>query len=465
MSLEMTNECAICCEKITMVVMREIACPMCSKKCCVKCFTRHLFDKFVPECMFCNKELSEDFIYNLGCTKKFYNEYMNKKIETLLSTEKSLIPETLEKHAMAEKLKTLREKRTFVQNIVDECNRHHKFVSEFITEEKVKFLQTQLIIVLEKIESLNVELYNKKGKDEVVVRMRCPSDKCKGYINNRNYKCSICEVYWCKKCHREKVEDHECSKEDVETVEFLLKETRPCPKCGIRISKIDGCDMMFCVNPSCLTPFSWNTGQIITNERIHNPEYFRYLRDNNMNIPRVEENVRCGANRVMPYSIPSYRSKTRGDDVRLLHRILDRLIQYEHERNVIRREVNINPETNRTQRLVYLKKTEEEWESYMKKHLKKLLLKSQIFNLYDMFINASLDFIEIFRSDSDLHKFIMSVFNLTEYTNEQIMNINGRYNSKDKRYMIDIPAITEYMNNINNAQNNDLVSMMTEMKI
>jgi hypothetical protein len=75
---------------------------------------------------------------------------------------------------------------------------------------------------------------------------------------------------------------------------MIRKETRPCPKCGIRISKIDGCDQMWCTAEGCGTAFSWNSGKIISGI-IHNPHYYEWVRRNNNGAaPRNPGDIPCG---------------------------------------------------------------------------------------------------------------------------------------------------------------------------
>ncbi len=45
--------------------------------------------------------------------------------------------------------------------------------------------------------------------------------------------------------------------DDEATQDLLARETKPCPKCGVRIIKNDGCDHMTCRISDCKFEFCW----------------------------------------------------------------------------------------------------------------------------------------------------------------------------------------------------------------
>ena len=125
--------------------------------------------------------------------------------------------------------------------------------------------------------------------------MSCPTNECRGFLSEQ-YRCELCSNYACPKCLEiigtDKNADHTCNEDNVKTAELIRKDTKPCPGCGTRISKIDGCDQMWCVE--CHTAFSWKSGKI-DNGRIHNPHFYQHKRnENNGLIPRAPGDVLCG---------------------------------------------------------------------------------------------------------------------------------------------------------------------------
>ena len=80
-----------------------------------------------------------------------------------------------------------------------------------------------------------------KGTKKYQARRKCPSEECRGFLDG-DWKCGICQKKTCRRCYvLLDGGEHTCREEDVETMKLLKKETKPCPKCGMGITKIDGC--------------------------------------------------------------------------------------------------------------------------------------------------------------------------------------------------------------------------------
>lgn len=127
--------------------------------------------------------------------------------------------------------------------------------------------------------------------------MKCADETCRGFLSTA-YKCGTCEKWTCAHClvvvGTEKDAAHTCDPNTVETAKAIKTETRPCPKCGTRIFKIDGCDQMWCIMDGCQTAFSWDTGHVVTG-KVHNPHYYEWLRRNGGGTaPREVGDIPCG---------------------------------------------------------------------------------------------------------------------------------------------------------------------------
>jgi hypothetical protein len=143
----------------------------------------------------------------------------------------------------------------------------------------------------------------------------------------------------------------------VETFNAIKKEAKPCPTCGEFISKISGCNQMFCNR--CGTSFDWITG-IIEKGIIHNPhahEFFQnnpqardaYLNNNNNN-----NGCRHPIPNIMQLQILGFLSPSEYEYIRNVHRSVSEFRQYRRE-NILRQlNNNTNPQENLDIRKKYL---------------------------------------------------------------------------------------------------------------
>ena len=266
-------ECQICCEKFNKSSNLKVECKGCQEDnfACRKCCQNFIVTTAQqdPCCMFCKTPWEREFMNNY-LTKKFVTTDLKKYSENLfLERQVSLLPATQE-HAVREK--KVREINERIKECETECNRLKKALID----------QKHLINALS-IQRERVRL-GSDPEEETATNfcMKCPDNNCNGFLSSRS-KCGLCEVKFCSQCLEPKTEDHECNEEVKATIQAIKKEAKPCPSCGEMISKIDGCDQMWCVK--CHVQFSWRTGKQIQGYN-HNPEYFRWLRESGQNIER-----------------------------------------------------------------------------------------------------------------------------------------------------------------------------------
>lgn len=118
---------------------------------------------------------------------------------------------------------------------------------------------------------------NTVPKVKRVLTKACPTNECRGFLDE-NFECGLCEAKVCKSCHEFlNSAGHECNPETVASIKAVHSEARPCPTCATLISKISGCDQMWCTQ--CKTTFSWRTGKV-EKGMTHNPHYYEWMRRN-----------------------------------------------------------------------------------------------------------------------------------------------------------------------------------------
>ena len=261
-------ECSICCFEFTEKKHKKVTCISCKGDVCIKCFKTFLLTNAGQKCVLCEEDISLEFI-NIQTGSSFRAKYKQKLLEKLIADEESLLEETqirmtLEKHTkmLDARLKVL---TSHVKRFPDD-----DVMVEILSKTKSELQKRK--------GSANIEEPEKRQ-----VTFPCPEAECNGFVCEG--KCGMCKLAACVRCREPKTENHKCDPETVSTLKELAASTRPCPKCKIRIFKINGCDQMFCVK--CTTAFSWRTGKIET-RNIHNPHYFEWRRSISANgeIPR-----------------------------------------------------------------------------------------------------------------------------------------------------------------------------------
>lgn len=276
-------DCSICCEKFNKSTRLQVICKGCETEdsaCRTCCQTFILNGTQDPMCMFCKNPWDRDFI-NINLTKKFVDKDLKEFSENLfVERQIALLPETQKDAMIEKKIRDLTDKAT-------EANKELNRIKKLLHDQK------------ETIRAYHLAIFRLRSGTSVepVVNnftIKCPSDKCNGFLDSK-YFCTLCEIKFCRHCMEVKEEDHECDEDTKATIQAIKKEAKPCPGCGEMISKIDGCDQMWCIK--CHIQFSWKTGAQITGYN-HNPEYFRWMRETGQNIERNpherNQQIMCG---------------------------------------------------------------------------------------------------------------------------------------------------------------------------
>jgi len=252
------SECPVCCEQFNKTVHFKVVCEYsdCAFSACKECVRTYILSTSVdPNCMKCHKAFTSEFmIHNLNRTF-IVRDYKDHRKTMLLERAISQLPEAM---PLAEFLCKVDKQKAIIK---DTSNK-------LMTLAKILGGQREQLAVLER---------EHRGIPKEIKKfiMGCQQTGCRGFLSTQ-YKCGVCDTYTCSKCLCVKgLDEHVCVESNVLSANLIKAQTKPCPSCGERISKIDGCDQMWCV--TCHTAFGWKTGQIEMGV-VHNPHFFQYHR-------------------------------------------------------------------------------------------------------------------------------------------------------------------------------------------
>ena len=285
MEVDNNKICEICCDKYTKVQRIKLTCS-CGAKICKQCVQTYLItSKNDPDCMKCKKPYDRRFItenlnitYIKGALRKHEKKLIiDNEMSKMLDTQQHVAVYVAEKKFTDDYVKITKERDALIAKIRHESEK--------------------------KLIELNKDRVHVK-KEKVQFKYPCPIEDCRGFVSVKG-NCGTCNCKVCTTCNQIKEVDHECNQDDIASFELIKKETKPCPQCGERIQKISGCDQMWCAaekkpGEPCGCLFSWKTGQIETNKVNHNPEYYKFIKTNGLQI-RNPGDVVCGG--IIPYHI------------------------------------------------------------------------------------------------------------------------------------------------------------------
>lgn len=291
------QECSICCDDI--VVDNIIHCTHheCQFSCCKTCYKRYLSDNpTATKCMECEKVYDHKLLIQMLGKSFVVGDLRQMQKRVWLEKQLAQMPATQASNEF-KIAKLYKDLATFEKELREKMVNEPDMFSDLL-----KQLQDEKWRVNDMISDLRNPTQQAKREVAFAFIMKCEQTNCRGFVNKK-YVCEVCKTIYCKKCNvkletsngtEAKVdsEKHECNKDDIETAKMILSESKPCPSCGTRISKVSGCDQMWCTQ--CHITFSWRTGNI-EKGMVHNPHYFEWLRTTSNNVAiNNPGNIQCG---------------------------------------------------------------------------------------------------------------------------------------------------------------------------
>lgn len=212
---------------------------------CTDCFSDFLdhcnSESLPPECI--ALECSEWYLGS-DIPRDSLNTYQDLIYQFYLRTDGSKAEQLITKGKM---IQTLRKKRlSFLEaNFTDPIN---------------------LVVKLAFIKRLQQINNRRKIKEKAKYGRVCMNLICSGRLDS-NLKCNMCQSQFCLKCEQLKRSNHQCKKEDLESIK-AIKNTRVCPVCkityGADTKKCTKCNLelakLVVECPKCKTKISRHTG-------------------------------------------------------------------------------------------------------------------------------------------------------------------------------------------------------------
>lgn len=417
------DTCTVCCDSYNKTNHKKVNCPFCDYDACKKCVQTYLLSSIEnPHCMKCKHEHDREFIDSF-CTKRFRNvEYRKHRERVLYEREMARMPETQPHAEHKIKMRTLRrEYYLHVDNLF--MLRAMRKEAEILSYDLDTFDDSIL-----KIRTAIDEIVNEVNRlDNNIIETgvnrftrKCPSQECRGFLDV-DWMCGLCSTSFCDKCNEEILEEHVCDEELVKTMKLINKDTKPCPKCGTMIYKIDGCAQMWCTD--CHTAFDWRTGNIETG-RVHNPHYFEFRKRS-----REHGDIPCGGR-------PTYEELSNNEANENILDLSNKLVII--DRDLIYKYGGIYDDDNLHLRISYLVNeiTDEELKQELQRRDKYKSKIAEIRSIYEMFSDTCGDLLRQWMLDTSETKNVMrTVHGLADYSNKIITGIRKRYNSTVPHYI------------------------------
>ena len=483
MSSSVPSECSVCIEKYSKnerSALKMVQCSSCEYHACKQCVKTYLLGSTnEPHCMNCRKRWDRDLQYELLGSSFINGEYRKHRKTVLFNNEIAQLPATqyyvdasIEQEGYEKKAKELASIKSDMRKDINRiakakwhirrelmyCNSIHKSGLkqryEKLKEERRQY-KYKMPSIVEEIDLYQQKILECRLKKNGVNKtkktesngIKCPQDGCRGYVTGK--QCNICSNYLCRKClvlidTEDELKEHECDKETLETAQLIMKESKGCPSCGTRISKVSGCDQMWC--PQCEVAFSWRTGERV-NGVIHNPHFYEYARrrqnNGNGNVMRNPGDRVCGGLIDNTTFISAISKLHLPETVETANNISDAHRSVGHLQHVIdniRRKLN-GGTNNIEARAKYMRNimTEKQFTQHIIRRENEREKLQSLHHIYESYvtiaterINGIVDEIWGLHDTSEIHNRVLNTVNelmsLRNYINEQLHRVRDNYN-------------------------------------
>jgi hypothetical protein len=291
-------ECQICATELNASVRARVPCFACPLVVCKTCVREYLkTSTALPKCMGCGAAFQLNYLVT-HLNRSWVNDGLKPVMkETLVAAELAKMPATLPfAEAELERRRLAKMNRDYQARIDKLQAQMTRYTNAMVANRyrmRGEAVPARYLNDLVRDDNGGAAVREDTKKKFI---MACPNGGCKGFLSTA-YKCALCEKFTCPDCLVVLGDDHACVESDKLSAELIKKETRPCPTCGERIFKVNGCDQMFCtaVNDGtrCATVFDWKTGAVQVGGVVHNPHFYELGRANG-ELARNVGDMPCG---------------------------------------------------------------------------------------------------------------------------------------------------------------------------
>lgn len=393
-------------------------------------------------CLFCYNVFSDTVLRDTFNKTWVHGEYKKHRENILLQREKQLLPDT---QPMVRNFKDAVERRQRIEENTRRLGELRKQCEDL----RAAIWRDQHTVDRHERNGYRDLGHHQSGSAEEQkkrVIFGCPVADCRGFVEDG--LCGTCQSHICMQCGVEKDDHHACNPDTKKGFQYVLRNSKRCPKCFTNISRVDGCAQMWCT--VCKTAFDYNTMEICHGV-IHNPHYFEHLRKHDMELPDMNDEDFCNnqpiptarqfalkIRQTQPLSTVSatekeiYVSKTE----QLFSFVRNLLHIYDITVRRLRRRNQMNDHSDLRLKYLINELSEDEWKIELQRREKKVNKNHSCIEIYEMAcVVGGQHLWQYIRDDMDVYTLYDRIMQLREYANTHLNELEHKYSMVVERYV------------------------------